>query len=171
MPAPTLADLKSHLNITDPSQDSELLTMLDAAVDVVEGYVGELDSASVTETHYGGGTVLVLRRPPVLSVTSVTMNGAATTAYVLDGAAGLLRGQFSGDTVVTYTTGRAVVPPAVRLAVLVVAGRLWETQRGNAPSALPFSDDAGAVDPGGLPLLPPRARELLSGYVYGPTVG
>lgn len=172
---PALGDLKEHLNITSATHDVELQHMLDAAVQVVEGYVGRLNERSVTETHRNGsgGGPLVLRESPVVSVLSVASADGTTYAaadYDLDGPAGMLHvaggyGRWPRGVTVTYLAGRSELPAAIRLAVLIVAGRLWETQRGNAPSALPVSDDGFTADPGGLPLLPPRARELLRPYL------
>jgi hypothetical protein len=97
---PSLDDLKAHLNITDSGNDDELLGMLDAAVDVTESIVGPLAGDTVTETHYGlSSDVLVLRQVPVAALVSVSGRlwpGAAVTTYLLsdyelDGALGTLR--------------------------------------------------------------------------------
>jgi len=178
--AATLADLKAHLNVTSTSQDAELVRFLDAAVGTVENIVGPLASRSVTEIHERASDVIVLRQRPVQSVTSVAPYGWAgagvpvvATTYRLDGPTGLLYLQYatSAPVQVTYVAGYATVPEAISTAVLVVAGRLYETQRGNAPSALPASDfDPNAFGTGGLPLLPPLAVTLLEPYRRGPTV-
>jgi hypothetical protein len=175
---PTLADLKAHLNITSTTHDVELQTMLEAAAEVVVGYVGPLDGTQVTETHYEvrRGLPLVLRRYPVLSVASVTDSHGKTYAaseHTTDGASGLLRlnnGTWAGDITVTYTAGRAVLPAAVGLAVLVITAHLWETQRGNTPSALPTNPDEATFDPGRGFAVPNRALELLRPYLTGVTV-
>jgi hypothetical protein len=79
---PTLTDLKAHLNfeVTSTADDGELADMLDAAVDVVEGIVGPITSKTVTETHYGlSSDVLVLRRMPVADLLSVGYRSGVTT--------------------------------------------------------------------------------------------
>ena len=180
---PLLDELKTHVNITSDTHDDELQDLLDAAVGVVEGYVGPLDSRTVVETHRTLNTAspLVLRQAPAIDVTSVTAGDGtlyALTDYDLDTEAGLLHlayegsyGRWYGQATVTYSAGRTDLPAAIRTAILIVASRLWETQRGNAPSALPISDNEGFnADPAGLPLLPPRARELLRPYLLGPSV-
>ena len=185
---PTLDELKTHVNITSTTHDDELQDMLDAAAEVVAHYVGPLDSETVTEIHYDSRRMvsLLLRNHPVLSVTSITDgNGVVLDAdtYTVDTGTGIVRftGYTStpyflwwgdrGDLTVGYEKGRSTLPAAVRLAVLIVAARLWETQRGTAPSALPVTDEAGfPTDPGSLPLLPPRARELLAPYLLGPVI-
>jgi hypothetical protein len=163
---PSLDDLKAHLNITDSDNDDELLGMLDAATDVTESIVGPLAGGTVTETHYGlSSDVLVLRQVPVAALVSVSgrlwPDGALGTLRLVSGY------RFAGDVTVTYTTGREA-PAAVRLAVLIIAAHLWETQRGSAPVG-PLSTDDGTVSGLGF-AIPNRARELLAPFAYGPRV-
>lgn len=174
---PTVDDLKAHVNILTTTHDAELQDMLDAAVEVVEGYVGPLDGGSVTETHYAParGLPIVLRQVPVVAVTSVSSSVGTTytsSDYVLDGAAGLLRAPYgwAGDVTVAYTTGRTSLPASIRLAILIVAAHLWETQMGggNAVPPYPGADVDGAV-PAGF-AVPNRAMELLRPYLRGPAV-
>jgi uncharacterized phiE125 gp8 family phage protein len=176
---PTLTDLKAHVNVSSTADDGELTDMLDAAVDVVEGIIGPITSQTVTETHYGlCSDVLVLRRMPVADLLSVGYRSGATTTdllltdYELDADTGLVRltsgGRFAGNYRVTYSVGRPSVPAAVRLAILIIAGHLWETQRGTAPSALALQDpNAGFGDTASVGLgfaIPNRAQELLAPY-------
>jgi hypothetical protein len=172
---PTLTDLRAQTNITSTADDGELQDTLDAAIDVVAGIVGPIDDpAPVTETHYSvSSDVLVLKRMPVGALTAVSArSGAATTAltladYELDADTGLLRsatgGWFRGTYTVTYTSGRADLPAAIRLAVLVIAAHLWETQRGAAPVG-PLSGDDTFPTPGLGFAIPNRALELLAPY-------
>jgi hypothetical protein len=173
-----LADLKTHLNIdlSDTSQDSELQGFLDAAIDVAEGIVGPITVRSFTETHYGhAGGPLFLFRTPVESVESVA-NGYGPYSLVgltADTSMGAVRSASSyglrGDVTVTYTAGRATIPAAVRLAVLIIAAHLWETQRGAAP--LPFGvNDVDAPTPGLGYAIPRRAEELLAPFATGPVL-
>lgn len=185
MPLPTLADLKTHLNITGTRDDDELAGMLAAAIEVVEGIVGPLSVRSVTETHYGvNGPVLILRQRPVGPVTAVATRGAwgpytpgVLADYTLDEAAGLLRStagyRFAGDVTVTYPVGHAVVPYSVGLAVLIIAAHLWETQRGTSPSALALqqADTDVPFTPGQSYAIPNRASELLAPYARQSQIG
>ncbi len=169
MALPTLADLKTHLNIpaTVTRDDAEMTGHLAAAVNVVESIVGPLAPVTVTETVTARAGTAILSRSPVSGVTSLTTRAGSTVdTFTLNGPAGLLTGlSVSGSLRVTYTAGRDVLPNALRLAVLAVAARLWETQRGNAParSALPGGEDT-FTNLGGLPLLPPVAQALLEPY-------
>lgn len=168
----SLAEVRAHLNITTKTNDSELIALVGAAVEVIGDYVGTpLVPTSVTETLPRGST-LILGSSNVRSLTSVTQDGTAVTAYTL-APGGLLTTTngyygYGGTVTVTYVAGFARLPAAVRHAVLIVVGRLWETQRGNAPSALPSSDFADSgFSTGGLPLLPPLAVTLLQPYRRG----
>ena len=175
MSLPTLTDLRAQTNITTSADDEELQDHLDAAVDVVSGIVGPIDSpASVTETHYNASSdVLVLRRMPVGSLVSVSSRyGAVTTPlllsdYELDADTGLVRlaagTRFCGTYTVTYTSGRVDLPAAIRLAVLIIAEHLWSTQRGAAPVGPLATDDTFAT-PGAGYAIPNRALELLAPY-------
>lgn len=183
MALPTVSDLKIHANITSTTDDVELQNHLDAAVDLVEGLIGPINPpSSVTETHYNvSSDVLVLRRMPVAALVSVSSRvGATTTAltladYELDAASGLLRvasgGRFYGSYTVSYTAGRVVLPPSIRLAVLIVAAHLWETQRmpGMRDDVQPgFGGADGVPDAGSTGrgfAIPNRAQELLRTYM------
>lgn len=184
MSLPTLTDLRAQTNITSTADDDELQEHLDAAVDVVTGIVGPIDvPTSVTETHYNvQSDVLVLRRMPVGSLVSVSSRyGAVTTPlllsdYELDPATGLVRlatvGRFYGTYTVTYTSGRDDLPAAIRLAVLIIAEHLFETQRRpgfttDAPAGFGGADGIpDATNPVGTGYaIPSRAQDLLQPYM------
>lgn len=177
----TLAEVKRHLNIddTDLSNDDEIDLVRGAAQEHVENLIGPVLHRTVTQTldptrrgHCGGwhsrgrcrgGSVLSTL--PVLSVTSVTVNGSPVTGYVFSPATATLCGAYSwAQTVVTYSVGRASCPDAVRLATLVIAAHMWRTQLGNSPSALPDEETQG-FDPSAADDVPPRAKALLRPYL------
>lgn len=169
----SLTDLKAHLNITTTVDDVELEMVRAAAEAHVEALVGAILHRTVTETLTARNGAVALRQLPALAVTSATSSGAALTT-TLDSSAGLvaLNRTVSGAVEVTYTVGRTSVPESVRLATLIVAAHMWDTQRGNTPSAYPGA--AGAVDETvtfGLGFtVPNRAMELLSPYLLVPGV-
>ena len=184
MSLPTVTDLKLHINVTSADDDGELADMLDAAVDVVEGIIGPLTARSVTETHRNvSSDVLVLRRMPAAELVSVSSRyGSVLTAltledFDLDADTGLLRradgGWMVGSFTVSYSVGRPTVPAAVRLAILVIAGHLFETQRMpgfQSADSLPagFGGLDGVPDarlPGLGYAIPNRAQELLTPYI------
>lgn len=176
MSLPTIGDLKAHLNMSsaNTNDDGELADMLDAAVDVVEGYVGPLAAKNVTETHRVNSDVLVLRRVPVASLVSVSHFGIAQDVglFEVDPDSGIVRRAdgygFVGTYSVAYSVGRPAVPAAIRLAILIIAGHLWETQRGSTGGDGPIAaenDAAFGGTPGAGYAIPNRARDLLARYV------
>jgi hypothetical protein len=158
----TLAQLKTHLNITRNTDDAELGLMLEAAEDVVRSMIGAAGSVEETVTPVAG-TVLLSGRPVSdFLFTSVNLSG-----YSLDSAAGLvLDVAYEGPLDVSYTVGSESVPVAVTLATLIIAAHLWETQRGTSPSALALQ---GVEDPSATLgvgyAIPNRALQLLQPYL------
>lgn len=170
----TLQELKDHLNIPQSTfaDDTELDLHRSAAEEHVESLIGPVLQREITETsttRFGG---LLLSTLPVLSVASVTASEVALAGYTSNLRLGMLSGLTSGDVTVTYTAGRTSCPDAVRLAALIIAGHLWELQRGaSSPSgALPM-DGFDLPAPTGLGyLVPNRALELLSPYLLAPGI-
>lgn len=164
----SVGDLKKHLNITSSTDDDELVDILDAAERVVVSIAGDWSSGTVTESvPVSGGTAILGRRPSG----AVLVNGSPVGGYV-DRAAGVITGlvgysNYSGMVpprlTVTYDVGAAGVPAAIRLAVLIIAAHLWETQRGPSPVGPLAAEDPFAT-PGVGYAIPNRAQELLAPY-------
>lgn len=164
----TLEDLKRHLNMTSSANDDELLDFLDSAEELVREEARVSDVQSYTETAEVIGDAVVLSHFPVVAVSSVTVPGETITGWSFSqyGSYGGLTG-FRGRryVTVTYTAGTAVPQSRVRTAVLMVAARLWESQRGNTPSALQ-GGDAPTFTPGLQGILG-EVRALLGGGSLG----
>jgi len=138
----SLTDVKAHLNITNSEYDQELIAFMDAATAAIEQRVGPMTRRTVTETHNGGVSGILLRQPPALEVTSATENGAtvASTGYSLSTGGGVVTrvNGFSRSTwtdgfnnvTVVYVAGRTWIPADLRQAVLELTRHLWDTQRG-----------------------------------------
>lgn len=168
--AVTFDDLKVFLGITDSGNDGELLAMLDRAVATLEARVGPLSEVDVVDEVHTGPGPLVLKRWPVISVTSVSDNGSDVTDLDLDADAGVLYGGFFScirrGVKVTYVAGRADLPMDLEAAVLELAKHLWTTQR------VPGSRRYGSGDPdertlagASSYLLPYRVQTLIEPYV------
>lgn len=164
-----LAELKTHLNIPAAStgDDEELREFALSVTEVVEHIVGPVAPRSVVEVHDGGGDAIVLRQPPVLSVTSVAEGGTAVADYILSDAGVLYRvagcwlpGR--GKVTVTYKAGRSVVPRSIAQAAKELARINWRPQQGGNYS--PFdggaSDELGQVRLGFF--VPNRVVEMLT---------
>src|SRR5687768_1844805 len=115
-----LAETKEHLNmaLTTTTYDEELRRAIAGACAVAEGIVGACASRTVTETFSGrGGNKIYLALAPVLSITSLTEDGAtvAASGYSLAPKTGIVTrtgGLPVGDNncVITYVPGRRVIP-------------------------------------------------------------
>jgi hypothetical protein len=144
--AADLTDLKEHLNITGSDNDAELTRFLDVATTIVAGLADGSSPAEERVTASRG--VAVLRRRPTGAVTHSTLGGGPVTGFTVDAAAGLVVGvPYTGTLTVTYESGS--VPESVLIvAELMIASRLWETQRGNSPTILQGTDDQLPFIPG-----------------------
>ena len=155
----SLVDVKQDLRITttDANRDGLLQRYLDGASSMITKTIGDVTPVDVSEVHDGGGTFIMLRRPPVLTIVSVTEYigvipysltfqplGQTTSmyGYSFSGYSGKVTrrgpdGQemaFQGGKMavqVSYMAGATSVDPAIYLAVLEDVRVLWQqTQNG-----------------------------------------
>ena len=146
-PIISLADAKTHLGISVSTNDEQLRQILDVSSQICEDRTKLVwRRRTVTaEVHSGAGTpYLRLFKAPIVSVTSVTENGAAVTDYVIDAPTGTLQrgttlaawywwpGQ--GNISVTYVAGPpgGVVPANIQHGVRQLVRHLWNYQRGGS---------------------------------------
>ena len=170
--AVSLDDVRQFENRTSTVDDEELRSYIDAAQGILSRLVGPLIPTVVSEVQDGGTPVLVLRKWPVISVTSVTY---ATSQAVLmsdldlDPETGIVYWKFGTVGVflggrrfltATYVAGRNGLPADLRQAVLELVKHLWESQTGGnrRPN---FAADGTNVQPGLSYLLPPRIDTLI----------
>lgn len=164
----TLAQAKTHLNITVNTYDTELQAFIDTAEAVLAQHCGPLEATSFTERIDGGVGTLVLRRSPVIELTSVTpyLGSALTlTDLYLDTTTGLVTynsgaGFTAGYYTVVYSAGRSSCPADLLMAVKELVRHLWQTQRGGA--SRPGSQPLETALPGAGYLLPYRVQELIA---------
>jgi hypothetical protein len=173
----SLTDLKAHLNLSSSTvDDGELDDILQAADDLVRSMVGSFDAVAVTERVAVHGGTALLSRAPAGAVTVTDYYGNAVAGAVVNGPARLLQyvPPTYGPVTVTYSAGDGVVPAAVRLATLVIAAHLYETQTrpgftASVPAGFGGLDgvpDASMVSSRGF-AIPHRAQELLTPYIVG----
>lgn len=171
----TVAEAKSQLNKGGTVDDDELALYVAAVNEPVARYIGYATPTAAEDTFDGGSHDLLLTRRPVLSVESVTVDGAALAAdtYTVDKLAGVLpslRGCFAAGTqnvVVAYTAGRTEVPPHAKLAALIIIQHLWETQRGRDSRRLPRGEEDVVQFAGFGFAIPNRAAQLLGSPTPG----
>ncbi|MET9506918.1 head-tail connector protein [Streptomyces flavidovirens] len=176
----TLAEAKAQLDLDTTTNDVELQAYIDSLTAVIEHHTGPVQTRTVTETIEGRSSVMCLSSIPAVALISVvptlTDDGPADLAtLVLDAPTGIVRrrsGTFAGMMwTVTYTAGRAAVPPTINLAARILLAHLWRTQYGAARGG-GGSDDYNVGDP--IPgfgyAIPNRVLELLEPYKLPPGV-
>lgn len=167
LPVVSLGEAKDMLKISATSSDEILRRFIDAATQAGESHTRRVfGRRTVTETHYQGGMFLILKQVPVLSVSSVLVNGEAVSGWgVVNAKSGLvtrdgtLRSSFWQDspTTVTYVAGYQQQPAYDRQGVLEMIRHLWETQRG---AVLAQPNGLGDWNPSQSFSIPRRVQEL-----------
>jgi hypothetical protein len=174
----SLAEAKKHLkkNSTKTDDDAELLEFITASCAKVVDLVGPVAPVAVTETVPCRAPlhVIVLKQHPVISITSVAVDGTAVpeadfgagvTGWILDPGPGLLghsRRWPWGLVEVAYRAGRTPLPGNVRLAGLELVAHLWRTIKLNGSGGRPpVSGGDDIIIAGAAYALPNRVRELL----------
>lgn len=175
----SLADLKTHLNKRQDTDDVELQDVADAAQVMIEREIGYVVPHTFSERYDGGRYRISLRNGPLLSVTSIAeyLNGSllrvlTAQEYRVDhrSVVRLLSSgahwHFQGgcdDVLITYTAGRTQpVPANIRLAHKELTAHLWRNtqmgrsrrQRGQMPE-----DDMAQASPAFS--MPNRVREMI----------
>ena len=136
---------------------AQLALYIAAAEQIIEGEIGPIAPQTLTYRADGGPSVRLPHR--VNAVTGVTVDGVAVTGYTVNLRAGIVRGWFTPghqNVVVTYTTGFASVPEAIKLAATMIVVDKWAIASQRAPGL----DDQ--VDPAYL--MPKAVRDLLAPY-------
>lgn len=181
-----LADAKDQLNIPQATTtyDAEIQSWIDAIVAGLEKLTGgPLVNRSVVERAevVDGGTAILVRKRPLVSVTSVVdPAGAALTVtdVDLDPNSGVIRRRLSAPwwtahrwVTVTYVAGwGAPTPAAFNAAARIILDHLWQTQHG--PSTRPsMAGDETDTDYGLGFAIPNRAAELLAPYAAETATG
>lgn len=168
MSAVLLSDAKQFLNITSDSQNAEVQAMLNRAEAIIAKHVGPLGVVAVTDEVHTGPGPLLLRNYPILSVLSATRSSLPVTDLDLE-PSGILHGTFGlvpRSVKVSYTAGRAFLPPDLEAAVLELLRHLWESQRSGSSlrPAFPGEGDPDTPATSGY-LLPYRVQSLIEPYV------
>jgi hypothetical protein len=136
------AHLRANGIITSEADLEQLQWLCTVATDAVERDLGrDYTRKTITEVHSGGSDALVLRRGPVLSVTSISESGSSVTGFILDdpilyrGSTGYYaRGR--QNITVTYVVGSQNPPPIVRKVALNVVQGMWQGSQQAHHSAL-----------------------------------
>jgi uncharacterized phiE125 gp8 family phage protein len=153
-----LGDIREHLAITTNGTDAILLTLGQRASDLCENKTGQIwRRTTITgELYSGGGSALILQKPPASSITTVVETGVTLTSsdYTLDPSGGMLyRGPTRSGMLwlwgrsnisLTYVAGPpgGIVPDDLAHSVLELIAHFWDVRRGGSQTRR----GAGAVD-------------------------
>jgi hypothetical protein len=174
--APTLAEVKTQLNINNTSSDAQLTAYLAAARSLVESRIGgPITTSTFSEVVNVRGNGLNLSFRPLVTVTSLvpllsTWPSFTSTDVAFDPRSGTVwrkdLGTLAGAWTVSYTAGYAdTIPQNWWLAIMLVVQEMWETRRGAAaPNGL-AGDDSYTV-PGAGYLMGSRVAALLGDSIY-----
>lgn len=162
----SLEELKAQLNKTDSADDLELRSYLASATRYVEHRIGgPVSVQTFTERQFIIGNTLIPRRRPLVSVTSITPDFTSTALSVASYTADTDMNQiffyylvYTGWHTVIYRAGNAQVNENIKLAGMIIAQHLWETQNGFAGRRP--SDDL--IQTGMGFAIPRRAEQLLA---------
>lgn len=162
-----LQAFKDQLNDTAAANadDAELQATLDAAEAHVASLCGAFGGDASTLVAHATGDQLVLPATRLTGITQVR-DPDGEVVELADGAVNLLSGivrlpyRRRGAWAVDVTTGDQI-PPDLKLATLIIAAHLWETQR--VPGANRGSFGQQAPVPSGF-AIPNRAATLLGPY-------
>jgi len=165
----SLAETKTHLNITNDGNDSELRGFIEAVTGICQFYCGTLFPKEYVETHQACGDTIVLRHYPVIEVTAVETIGSGGTvdpAGVDIGEGGVLSLPASvwAKLRFTYRAGYPVLPSGITRAALIIIQHMWDTQRPrDRRVSIPVAEDYANVQDmsGRFYTVPRRAVELL----------
>jgi hypothetical protein len=165
-----LADFKEHLNIpaARTTDDRELQRHLDAAEDHVVSQCGSLGGTTTVKARLSPSGLLVLPFTPVDAITAVRDPSGAVvplTAITADLDTGLVRVPYPAAGSWRIDVVREDATADLQLAVFIIAGHLWDTQRGNSPSSavLQGGDDDAPVGAGYA--IPNRAATLMGPHL------
>lgn len=168
------ADVKALLTLQGATEDSypkyQLIAPLVQAA--IVDYLGvTLDQADGAETYLVGlepERLVPLKRLPIATINSVTVDGVATTDYTATQWGVRLGSPVSDATVVVdydggYTETPDTVPPALRRAAVYQTA--YEMQSSDQIGAVSLSTDGGTVSRPELGLLK-ETRRSLAPYIH-----
>jgi hypothetical protein len=172
-----LAEFKEQLNASaiGSAGDDELQRTLDAAEQHVIRLCGPLAGGTSVEAYLSGDQLVLpmTRLAAAPTVTDPDGRAVVLAARDVNLLSGIIRVPYrrSGPWTVAVTSS-AEVPADLRLAVLIIAAHLWETQR--VPGAgqgggQGFGQQSAAARPGAAWAVPNRAATLMGPYLL-PTI-
>lgn len=162
--------LKQRLGVTHDKQDSYFQTLLDGVSAAVEAFIGrKLEAADYVERHNGNGkNRLVLEQLPVISVSSVKINGRAVDDWDFDNWLLIRHACFPQgirNVEVSYRAGYEAMPADIQEAVLIIATqRMNEIENKGVQSKSLAGETISFSSFGQSGGIPPSAYAILTEY-------
>lgn len=144
----TADDLEARLGVTfTPSETTQADAFLDDATAYLQAEIGQLIEAGTATytTRWRGDGPIRLPQSPVTGITSVELNGAATTDFDFIDQELHLQGWWGGETrfdgpwtgtyidvTVTFTYGYAAVPAELKTWALALASQMMASAAGGS---------------------------------------
>lgn len=174
MPLTTVAEAKAYMGVSTTAHDAEITRLVAQADGVVQSHAGPaLQQQTFVERH-PGGRLLILRRYPVVSVTSIgQVSGGVSTLHtgpasdyaIINAEVGSIASPFSsGNVEVTYVAGPVTPPPEAVDAALVFVSYKYRRNHGGSESYMPAGVDGGIAPPMGVGALEQQIRLALGPY-------
>lgn len=124
--SPSLAQFKSHLQLSSNTMDTQLTGYLKAAVRRAQRYIGRIITPSTVTLSGALQHSTTLKW--VISVTSVSVDGEtlSSSSYSLSNGVLTIEDSVTGEFMtVTYTAGYSAVPEDIQQAVLLIAANFF----------------------------------------------
>ncbi len=136
----TATDLKSYLEIIGTGQDTLLGNIATRANSLIQAFLNRnIEAADYTEKHDGGDNFIIVKNPPINSISSLTDNGTAvsTSDYVYYSDSGIvkLKNKYFTNLLqgveISYNGGFSTVPDVIVEATLEIGAIIYkETDAG-----------------------------------------
>jgi hypothetical protein len=177
-----LPEVKAALSITGGAKDVELQSVIDGVLEGVNVMCGYSESTAFTEWRQSVNGFIIVRRRPLLAITSVTGQtyGALTVANLFFAdETSVIRSKANTSAIlddwyqVVYSAGRAAIPPAIKRGAQVIIQHQWNTFRGAGERTGQGGKDDTQTVQGVAYAVPNRAVQIFrdAGYMRGPLVG
>lgn len=158
----SLNELKTHLRITETTDDTLLASLLSAAEDQVENFIGYSIYHGDYEEEYQPSGIIPLRHGPCLSVTSIEDEDGKSYENFSILPLGILKLEdYGGETLtISYEGGYSLVPEALKLAVKIIVESLYNRLGSHGI----VNERTGNYSAQYVDDIPPTAKTVLSPY-------
>lgn len=158
----SLPELKTHLRITETTDDTLLASLLSAAEDQIENYIGYSIYYGDYEEEYQPSGLIPLRHAPCLSVESIEDEDGKSYENFSILPLGILKLEdYGGETLtISYEGGYSLIPEALKLAVKIIVESLYNRLGSHGI----VNERTGNYSAQYVDDIPPTAKTVLSPY-------